>query len=85
MCEPNYNNSFQIIKQIIKCLNNGIVGSSVATAMELPVVHFQIINELVMSPGILNLSTRLKESFNAIKIAPRLHSGACIVIEAEQI
>jgi hypothetical protein len=58
-----------------------MVGSSVATTMELPVVHFRIINEQVMSRGILNLSMHFKESFNAIRIPLRLHSGAYIVIE----
>jgi hypothetical protein len=62
-----------------------MVGSSVAMAMELPVVHFQIINEPVMSCGILNLSMHFKESFNAIGIPLSLHSGAYIVIQTRKI
>ena len=62
---------------------NGMVGS-LATAMSLPVVHFEIINELGMGTGILNLPMRFKESFNAIRIALGFHSGANVVIEAGQ-
>jgi hypothetical protein len=56
-----------------------MVGSSVAMTMELPVVHCQII--MVTSRGILNLSISLKESFDAIGIPLRLHSGAYIAME----
>jgi hypothetical protein len=90
MSQPNYNN-FGKIGQMHKCLNNdtcdkqmnGMVGSK-ATAMSLPVVHLQIIDELGMGSGILNLPMCLKESFNAIRIALGFHSGANIVIEAGQ-
>jgi hypothetical protein len=47
---------------------NGMVGSK-ATAMPLPVVHLQIIDELGMGAGILNLPMSFKESFNVIRIA----------------
>jgi hypothetical protein len=90
MSQPNYNNSRKI-GQMNKCLNNdtcdkqmnGMVGSK-ATAMSLPVVHLQIIDELGMGTGILNLPMSFKESFNAIRIALGFHSGANIVIEAGQ-
>jgi hypothetical protein len=52
--------------------------------MSLPVVHLQIIDELGMGIGILNLPMSFKESFNAIRIALGFHSGANIVIEAGQ-
>ena len=60
-----------------------MVGSK-STVMSLPVVHFEIINELGMGIGILNLPMCFKESFNAIRIALRFHSSANIVIEAGQ-
>jgi hypothetical protein len=47
---------------------NGMVGSK-ATAMSLPLVHLQIIDELGMGIGIQNLTMSFKESFNAIRIA----------------
>jgi hypothetical protein len=62
---------------------NGMVGSK-AKAMSLPVVHLQIIDELGMGIGILNLPMCFNESFNVIQIALGFHSGANIVIEAGQ-
>jgi hypothetical protein len=74
MSQPNYNNSRKI-GQMNKCLNNdtcdkqmnGMVGSK-ATAMSLPVVHLQIIDELGMGTGILNLPMSFKESFNWLRM-----------------
>jgi hypothetical protein len=47
-------------------------------------VHLQIIDELGMGTGILNMPMSFKESFNVIRIALGFHSGANIVIEAGQ-
>ena len=65
-------------------INDEIVGSYLATAMELPMMHLQIIDELGMGDAILNLPMCFKERFNAIGVSLGLHSGAHIVIETGQ-